>query len=96
MLDQPLTLADLSHVVKAIKNNKSAESDSRYTVRELIKYGGKPKCEILLMLLNFVWDNECAPTRSYWKDGLIASLFKKGDRKDPGNYTTHNPSECGR
>ena len=37
ILDQPITLAEVSHVVKAIKNNKSAESDG--TVGELIKYG---------------------------------------------------------
>ena len=41
MLDQLITLAELhvSHVVKVIKNNKSAGSDS--IVGELIKYGGK-------------------------------------------------------
>ena len=27
MLDQPVTLAGVSHVIKAIKNNKSAGSD---------------------------------------------------------------------
>ena len=41
-------------------------------------------CEMLLTLFNLVWDNECAP--SYWREGLIVSLFKKGDREDPGNY----------
>ena len=82
MLDQPITLAEVSHVVKAIKNNKSAGSDG--IVGELIKYGGKPMSEMLLTLFNLVWDKECAP--SYWREGLIVSLFKKGDREDPGNY----------
>ena len=41
-------------------------------------------CEMLLMLFNLVWDNECAP--SCWREGLIGSLFKKGDREDPSNY----------
>ena len=41
-------------------------------------------CEMLLTLFNLVWDGECAP--SYWREGLIVSLFKKGDREDPGNY----------
>ena len=82
VLDQPITLAEVIHVVKAIKNNKSAGSDS--IVGELIKYGGKPMCEMLLALFNLVWDGEYAP--SYWREGLIVSLFKKGDRKDPGNY----------
>ena len=42
-------------------------------------------CEVLLMLFNLVWDNECA--LSCWKKGLIVSLFKKGDREDPCNYS---------
>ena len=32
--------------------------------------------EVLLALFNLVWDNEYAP--SYWREGLIVSLFKKG------------------
>ena len=82
MLDQPITMAEVRHVIKTIKNNKSAGSDG--IVGELIKYGGKPMCEMLLTLFNLVWDGECAP--SYWREGLIVSLFKKGDREDPGNY----------
>lgn len=72
MLDQPITWAEVSHVAKLIKNNKSAGSDG--IVRELIKYGGKPMC-----------DNEYAP--SYWRDGLIVGLFNKGDREDPTKYS---------
>ena len=45
VLDQPLTLAEVSQLVKAIKNNKSAGSDG--IVGKLIKYGGKPMCEML-------------------------------------------------
>ena len=86
MLDQSITLAEVSHVVKAIKNNKSAGSDG--SVGELIKHGGKLMCEMLLTLFNLVWDNKCAP--SYWREGLIVSLFKKGDREDPGNGITLN------
>ena len=82
VLDQPITLAEVSHVVKAIKNNKSADSDR--IVDELIKYGGEPMCEMLLAFFNLVWDSEYAS--SYWREGLIVSLFKKGDREDPGNY----------
>ena len=36
-------------------------------------------CEMLLALFNLVWYNEYAP--SYWREGLIVSLFKKGIRK---------------
>ena len=41
-------------------------------------------CEMLLTLINLVWDNKCAT--SYWREGLIVSLFDKGAREDPGNY----------
>ena len=65
------------------QNNKSAASDC--IVGELIKYGYKPMCEKLLTLSTLAWNNECAPTCSYWREGLIVSLFKKEDREDPGN-----------
>ena len=41
-------------------------------------------CEMLLSLFNLVWNNEYVPT--YRREGCILSLFKKGDREDPGNY----------
>ena len=34
--------------------------------------------------LNIVWNYEYVCT--YWRDGLIVSLFKKRDREVPGNY----------
>ena len=68
--------------MKAIRNNKFAESDG--IVGELIKYGGNAMYEMLLTLVNLVWNNAYIST--YWREGLIISLFKKGDREDPGNY----------
>ena len=56
LLYQPITLAEVSQVVKTIKNNNSAGSNS--IVGESIKYGGKSVCEILLSLFNLVWNNE--------------------------------------
>ena len=79
MLDQPITLVEVSHVVKSIKSNKSAGSDS--IVGELIKYGGKSMYKMLLMGFNLPWDNESAP--SYRRESLIVSLLKKGDEEDP-------------
>ena len=82
MLDEPINLAEVKYVVKAIKNNKSVGPDG--IVGELIKYGSKFMCEMLLTLFNLVWSSEYVPT--YWRQGQIVSLFKKGDRDDPGNY----------
>ena len=42
MLDQPITLAEVSNVVKAIENNKSAGSDG--IVGELIEFASGPLC----------------------------------------------------
>ena len=41
-------------------------------------------CEMTLTLFNSVWSNE--HVSSHLREGLIVSLFKKGDREDPGNY----------
>ena len=63
VLDQPITLAEVTYVVK---NDKSYASDS--IVGKLIKYGRKPMCEILLTLFNLVLNNELVPT--YWRGVL--------------------------
>ena len=42
MLDQKITSLEVSRVIKATKNNKSAGSDG--IVGELIKYGGGIQC----------------------------------------------------
>ena len=41
-------------------------------------------CEVCLTLFNLVWNNEYDPT--FWREGLMVSLFKKGDREESGNY----------
>ena len=41
-LDHPITLVEISHVVKAIKNKKSSELHVYCIVGELITCGGKP------------------------------------------------------
>ena len=49
-----------------------------------IKYGGEGMCKMLLELFDLVWSNETVP--GHWRVGLIVSLFKKGNKQDPGNY----------
>ena len=56
MLDQTITSAEVSRVVKSIENNKAAGTDG--IVGELIKYGVNPMCEMFLILFNSVWNNE--------------------------------------
>ena len=82
MLDHKISISEVRCVIKGIKNNKSAGSDG--IVGELIKYGGEGMCKMLLELFDLVWSNENVP--GHWGVGLIVSLFKKGDKQDPGNY----------
>ena len=51
---------------------------------ELLKHGGVVgMVKMLGKLYAFIWKEECVPMK--WR-GLIVSLFKKGDKEDPGNY----------
>ena len=50
----------------------------------LLKYGGVGMANLLLQLFKVVWHKEIVPKQ--WGEGLIVNLFKKGDKKDPGNY----------
>ena len=50
VLDQLKTFGEVSYVVKAIRNNKSTGFD--IIVGELITYGDKPICQMLLGLFN--------------------------------------------
>ena len=63
--------------VRKLKNNKTGGSDG--LVGELLKYVG-----LLKQLFTVIWREEFVP--SQWREGLIVSLFKKGDKEDPGNY----------
>ena len=40
--------------------------------------------KMLGTLYALIWKEECVPMK--WREGLIVSLFKKGDKEDPGNY----------
>ena len=51
---------------------------------ELLKYGGVSMVKMLGKLYALIWKEECVPMK--WREGLIVSLFKKGDKEDPGNY----------
>ena len=40
--------------------------------------------KMLSKLYALIWKEECVPMKC--REGLIVSLFKKGDKEDPGNY----------
>ena len=68
--------------VNATKENKAPGVCGIPT--EIWKYGGmKPKSELYKLVLK-IWNNQDVPLD--WKDANIISLFKKGSRKECGNY----------
>ena len=68
--------------MKSIKNKKTCGTDG--IAGELIKYGGSGMSTMLRELFQLIWESECIPER--WGEGMIVSLFKKGDQEDPNNY----------
>ena len=65
-----------------LKNNTTGGSDG--LVGELLKYGGVGMVNMVHQLFEVVWHEETVPKQ--WREGLIVNLFKKEDKKDPGNY----------
>ena len=81
-LDRDISALEIEYVIKSLRNRKASGSDG--IAGELIKYGGNGMIMMLKELFQLIWDSEYIPER--WGEGMIISLFKKGDREDPGNY----------
>ncbi|CAL5222202.1 g4532 [Coccomyxa viridis] len=50
----------------------------------MLKYGGPALLDMLAGLVETLWTTELVPVP--WRSGDIVNIFKKGDKKDPGNY----------
>ena len=81
-LDKEIEESEIVRCIKKLLNNKTGGSDG--IVGELLKYGGVSMVKLLDKLYALIWKEECVPIK--WREGLIVSLFKKGDKEDPGNY----------
>ena len=82
-LDRDISALEIEYVMKLLRNRKASGSDG--IAGELIKYGGNGMIMMLKELFQLIWNSEYIPER--WGEGMIISLFKKGDREDPGNYS---------
>ena len=51
---------------------------------ELLMYSGSGMVCLLEQSFSAVWSEGTVPRQ--WREDLIANLFKKSDRKDPGYY----------
>ena len=81
-LDKEIEESEIVRCIKKLKNSKTGGGDG--IVGELLKYGGVGMVKMLGKLYALIWQEECVPMK--WSEGLIVSLFKKGDKEDPGNY----------
>ena len=66
--------------------NGNKTSGSNSLVGELLK------CMVVQIWFTFIWSSvqeEGVPEE--WREGLVVNLFKKGNRKEPGNYSI---TEC--
>ena len=81
-LDKEIEESEIVRCINKLKNNKTGGGDG--IVSELLKYGGVGMVKMLGKLYALTWKEECVPMK--WREGLIVSLFKKGDKEDPGNY----------
>ena len=76
---------DLKEVVDAIDATREGTAPGKCGIpAEIWKYGGPDLASKLHHLILSVWSEECVPQD--WKDASIVPIFKKGSRKDCGNY----------
>ena len=77
-----ITTLEMESARKRLKNRKSPGLDG-VTSAEL-KYGKEETDHRLKRIYNFCWNKDVLP--NVWKTAKVVSLFKKGDKRDLGNY----------
>ena len=78
-------LPDETEFFNALSSTKENKAPGRCGIpAEVWKYGGEKLQQRLFDLIKEIWDKEQVPQD--WKDANITAIFKKGDRKDCGNY----------
>lgn len=79
------TIIELEELNKCLAEMKNGRAPGPGDIpAELIKYGGLVLTERLRYLMNLCLRKHKTPKE--WKESIISSVFKKGDRKDPNNY----------
>ena len=81
-LDRKISNFEIEFVMKSINNKKACGTDG--IAGKLIKCGGIGMSMMLRELFQLIWESECIP--ECWGEGMIVSLFKKGDQEDSNNY----------
>ena len=81
-LDAVPSRDEIAGVVEKLRNHKAGTEEG--IVNEMLKYGGPAILDMLAGLVETLWSTELVP--GHWRAGDIVNIFKKGDKKDPGNY----------
>jgi len=68
--------------IEKVKNHKSPDIDQ--IPAELIKAGGRIICCEIHKLVISIWNKE--ELSDEWKESIILSIYKKGDKTDCNNY----------
>lgn len=90
ILDNPITIKEISKACLKLKNNKSSGHDG--ILNEMIKYGQFALMPSLIKLFNSILSSGIYPES--WSNGIIIPIFKQGDNHDPGNYRGITITSC--
>ena len=74
----------MKEALRHISNRKSAGCDG--IPIELLKAGGEEAVKVMTGLCNCIWKRKEWPTD--WKKSVYLPIYKKGDKKECGNYRT--------
>ena len=81
-LDAVPSRDEMAGSVERLRDHKARTEEG--IVNEMLKYGGPTLLDMLAGLVKTLWTTELVP--GPWRSGDIVNIFKKGDKKDPGNY----------
>ena len=83
--DEPEVMGiEVKEALRHISNRKSAGCDG--IPIELLKAGGQEAVKVMTGLCNCIWKRKEWPTD--WKKSVYVPIYKKGDKKECGNYRT--------
>ena len=83
--DEPEVMEiEVKEALRHISNRKSAGCDG--IPIELLKAGGEEAAKVMTGLCNCIWKGKEWPTD--WKKSVYVPIYKKGDKKECGNYRT--------
>lgn len=81
-MSDPFSVDEVDAAMRGLHSGKAPGVDG--IPAELLKGGGFPMASLLTVLFNAMLSLETVPAA--WRKGVVVSIFKSGDKLDPGNY----------